>query len=173
MIDFKKIGKQNLSLIGLMGSGKSIIGKEISKIFDLNHFDSDIEIEKFSGKKISVIFSKFGEDYFRDIEEKICLDLLEKKNCIISLGGGSILSSKVRNMLLKKSYTIYLKVDINILSKRLTSSKKRPLLKKVDICKKLEELYEKRKGYYNRADLIIENELNKNDILSKIMNKIN
>ena len=164
MIDFKKIGKQNLSLIGLMGSGKSIIGKEISKIFDLNHFDSDIEIEKFSGKKISVIFSKFGEDYFRDIEEK---------NCIISLGGGSILSSKVRNMLLKKSYTIYLKVDINILSKRLTSSKKRPLLKKVDICKKLEELYEKRKGYYNRADLIIENELNKNDILSKIMNKIN
>ena len=80
MLDFKNIGKRNICLIGLMGSGKTIIGKELSKVYKIKHFDSDNEIEKNEGKNINSIFKIRGEEYFRKIEEKTSLELLEKSN---------------------------------------------------------------------------------------------
>lgn len=172
MLDFKKIQKKNICLIGLMGSGKSIVGKQLSRDFNIKFYDSDHEIEKEIGLTISKIFSVHGEKFFRDIEKKICLNILEKSNCIISLGGGSIINSEVRDSLDKNSLSIYLKVNIDLLEKRLSNSAKRPLLNNVNKKRTLNKILNERKKYYNKANLIIENNLDRKDVLSEVKNKI-
>ena len=167
MLEFKKNRVKNICFVGFMGSGKSILGRDLSKLYNIEFFDSDLEIEKKIGKSINQIFIDSGENYFRKIEEKVCIDLLKVENCIISLGGGSIINSKIRKIIKKNSFSIYLKVDINILLKRLKSSKKRPLLKysnKEDIKK----LYNEREIFYNKSDLVIDNNNNKYDAIQKI-----
>ncbi len=172
MLNFKTISKKNISLIGLMGSGKSIIGKELSKIFNCDLYDSDSEIEKITGDSIINLFKHKGEKYFRQVEEKVCLNLLKKDNCIISLGGGSIINLNIRKYIYKFSLSIYLKTDIDILVERLNKSKKRPLLNNVDKKTKLIEIYNSRKRYYNKADIIINNNFNKKEILNRIKTEI-
>ena len=98
MFDLTKIKKKNICIMGLMGSGKSIIGKDLSKNLNLKFYDTDKEIELMTNKKISAIFKEEGESYFRDIEEKVCIEILNIDNCIISLGGGSIISKKIRKI---------------------------------------------------------------------------
>ena len=173
MLNFKKNAIKNICLIGLMGSGKSIIGKNLSKLYKVNYFDTDLEIEKFEGKSIDEIFTYYGENYFRNIEEKICLKILKNKNCIISLGGGSVTNSKIRNLIKNNSYSIYLKVDIDTLEKRLKYSKKRPLLKYKNTKKVLLELYDRRKDFYENSDLIIDNNFDKKEIITNIRENIN
>ena len=165
---FKKNSVKNVCLLGLMGSGKSVIGKELSKFYNMDFLDTDQMIEEKTGKKITFIFKNYGETYFRAIEEKICLQILKKENCVIALGGGSIVSSKVRELMNKNSFSIYLKVDIEILLDRIKNTKKRPLLNNVDKIKVLETLYKQRKKFYSEADLIIENNFEKHAILHKI-----
>ena len=167
MLKFKKNRVKNICFVGFMGSGKSILGRDLSKLYNIEFFDSDLEIENKIGKSINQIFADSGEYYFRKIEEKVCIDLLKVENCIISLGGGSIINSKIRKIIKKNSFSIYLKVDINILLKRLKSSKKRPLLKynnKEDIKK----LYNEREIFYNKSDFVIDNNNNKYDAIQKI-----
>ena len=168
----KKIGKKNICIIGLMGSGKSIISADLSKLYEVECYDSDKVIEKKCNRKINDIFKNNGEKYFRDIEEDVCIKLLNLENCIISLGGGAIISQKVRNFIKRYSFSIYLKVDIDTLVKRLKNSKKRPLLQNTNNKKILESLYSERKQYYNNADLVIENNYLKDDIINIIKSKI-
>ena len=85
--------------IGKSGAGKSVIGKNLSKNLNLKFFDSDKEIELSTKKSIKTIFEEQGEQYFRNIEEKICIELLSKENCVISLGGGSIINRKIRQLI--------------------------------------------------------------------------
>ena len=165
---FKKNSVKNLCLLGLMGSGKSIIGKELSKLYNVDFLDTDYIIEEETGKKIAFIFKNYGEMYFREIEEKICLKILERRNCIIALGGGSIVSTKVRELITKNSFSIYLKVDIKILIDRIKNTRKRPLLNNVDRNEVLERLYEQRKKFYSKANLTIENNFEKQEIVHKI-----
>ena len=155
-----------------MGSGKSVIVRDLSKLYNVNFIDTDQEIEKKIGKNIEYIFKNHGEEYFRKIEEEICLKVLNSKNCVISLGGGSITNSKIRKEMQNNSYSVYLKVDIDTLVKRLKNSKKRPLLENVNKRKKLNELYENRKSFYNMANLILENNDNKKEILLEIKSNI-
>ena len=151
-----------------MGSGKSIIGKEISKIYNIKFYDTDEEIEKKEGKTINKIFLDKGEDYFRKIEEEISIFYLKKRNCVVSIGGGGVCNLNIRNTIEAKSYSIYLKVDINILNKRLHNSKKRPLLNNENRFITLNEIYDSRKKFYSKADLLIENNFDKKSILNKI-----
>ena len=96
------------------------------------------------------------------------MSLLEKKNCVISLGGGSILSDMSRKAIVINSFTIYLKVDIETLYERLKKSKKRPLINNKNIKEKLIHLSKDRKKYYRKANLIINNSQNTKDVLKKI-----
>ena len=130
MLDLSVINKKNICIMGLMGSGKSIIGKDLSKNLNLKFYDTDREIELITNKKISAIFEEEGESYFRDIEEKVCIEILTIDNCVVSLGGGSIISKKIRKIIKKNSYSIYLQVKLNNLQNRLKFSRKRPLLNK-------------------------------------------
>tara|TARA_B100000575_G_C23137654_1_gene661282 strand:- start:1225 stop:1752 length:528 start_codon:yes stop_codon:yes gene_type:complete len=173
MLEFRTNEIKNICLIGLMGSGKSVLGRELSKYYKLDFFDTDNEIEKETNKSIETIFKDYGEAYFRKIEESVCLKVLKYSKCIISLGGGSITNLKIRNLVKKNSYSIYLKVDNNILIKRLKNSKKRPLLKNIDKKFVIEKLYNERKKFYNIANLVVENNFDKKDIISKIIIEIN
>ena len=174
MLSFRKNAIKNICLIGLMGSGKSVIGKNLSNLYNISYFDTDIEIEKIEGKSINTIFTDYGENYFRNIEEKICLKILNNENCVISLGGGSIISKKIRKIIKKNSYSIYLQVKLNNLENRLKFSRKRPLLNnnsnKSEIMRKL---LKDRQKYYEKADLIINNNGDKFQTLNQIKSQLN
>ncbi len=174
MFNLIEIKKKNVCIMGLMGSGKSIIGKDLGKYSKLKFYDTDKEIELITKKSINEIFEKDGESYFRKIEEKICLELLTKNNCIISLGGGSIINKNIRKAINKNSYSIYLQVKIDNLENRLKSSKKRPLLNKNTNNKEtLENLYNQRRKFYEKADFIVNNDNDKLQVLEKIKLELN
>ena len=174
MFDINKLKKKNICIIGLMGSGKSMIGKDLSKFLKLKFYDTDKEIEIKTNKSISAIFKEEGESYFRSIEEKICVNLLDKNNCVISLGGGSIINSNIRNKISQNSFSIYLQVELNNLLNRLKSSQKRPLLNqkknKIEI---LKNLYAKRRQFYEKADITVNNNNDKFQVLEKIKTELN
>ncbi len=174
MLDLAGLKKKNICIMGLMGSGKSIVGKDLSKYLNLKFYDTDKEIELKAKKSINAIFQEEGEVYFRKIEEKICLELLSDNNCIISLGGGSIINKKIRNLIKQNSYSIYLEVKINYLLDRIKSSKKRPLLnKKLSNREILKNLYNDRRKFYEKADFIVNNNNDKFQVLEKIKSKLN
>ena len=174
MFDMNKINKKNICIMGLMGSGKSIIGKDLSKYLKLNFYDTDREIEIITKKSISKIFKEDGESYFRDIEEKTCIKLLTNKNCVISLGGGSIINKRIRNSVRENSYSIYLQVKLENLLDRLRSSNKRPLLNnKMDKREILENLYDNRRKFYEKADFTVNNDKDKFQVLDQIKRELN
>ena len=164
--------KLNISLCGMMGSGKSAIGKILAKKLDYNFIDVDKMIEINARKTINKIFEEHGEEYFRDLEEKITINILQHEETIVSLGGGAILNKNIRNSINKNSYNIYLNVDVNILTKRLQNSKTRPLLYKKNLKKELINLISIREKFYLKADLIIKNEKNIIDTTENIIKKI-
>ena len=156
----------------MMGSGKSSIGKILANKLDYNFIDVDKMIEIDAGKTIKKIFEEDGEQYFRDLEEKKTINILELKETIVSLGGGAIINRKIRGSIKQNSYNIYLNVDVNILTKRLQFSKTRPLIHKKDLKTELTNLISKRKKFYQKADLIIQNEKNMIDTAKNIIKKI-
>ena len=174
MLDLSEIKKKNICIMGLMGSGKSIIGRDLSKYLNFKFYDTDKEIELMTNKSISSIFEEEGEPYFRYIEEKVCIKLLTNENCVISLGGGSIISKKIRKIIKRNSYSIYLQVKLKNLQNRLKFSRKRPLLmnnlNRVEI---LENLLRDRQKYYEKADLIINNDGDKFQTFNQIKSKLN
>ena len=167
-LNLEKLAKKNICLIGLMGAGKSVIGKLLAKELRMRYYDSDKLIEKKLNKSINQIFSDHGESYFRNIEEDVVLSLLDKKNCVISLGGGSILSDLTRKSLFINSFSIYLEVNIEILYERLIKSKKRPLINNKNIKEKLIHLTQERNKYYRKANLIVNNLKNTEEALIAI-----
>jgi shikimate kinase len=164
--------KFNISLCGMMGSGKSSIGKILANKLDYNFIDIDKKIEIDAGKTINQIFEEDGEKYFRYLEEKITIKILEHKETVISLGGGAIINKKIRSYINKNSYNIYLDVDVDILTKRLKKSKNRPLIYKKNLKKELINLINIRKKFYRKADLIIKNEKNITETTENIIKKI-
>ena len=162
--------KPRIVLTGMMGSGKTTIGKLLSEKISFPFYDSDEEIESKLSLKISEIFSKFGENRFRIEEEIVCMDLLNKDKYVISLGGGAILNEKIFNIISEETTSIWLKTDENILIDRLKEDKTRPLLNNKDLGKEIEKINNYRKQFYSKSDIIIEN--NNNDINQIVQNII-
>ena len=118
---------KNIVLLGMMGSGKSTIGFLLSKNINYSFLDVDKFIEKETNLKIHDIFQKKGENYFRDIEEKITLKLLKNKGKVISLGGGGFLNKNIRKEILKNHISFWLNWKSSTLINRILKSKKRPI----------------------------------------------
>lgn len=153
-----------------MAVGKTTLGKIVAKNKKMDFVDTDSGIENMLSMKISEIFKKKGEDFFRAEEEKIVLKLLEKNNCVIALGGGVFINKKLREIILKNSVSFWLDVSTKILNKRVKWNKKRPLLKKINNQKKLDEIYAKRKNIYKLADYkIVCDKLDKKLLVKKII----
>ena len=129
-----------ISLTGMMGSGKTSIGKMLAKQINLPFYDSDNYIEDKLNIKISEIFEKYGESWFREQEEKICNDILKKEKFVLALGGGAITNKLIRDNISKNSLLVYLKTDENILFERLKNDKSRPLLKGTNLKKQINNI---------------------------------
>ena len=142
--------KKNIIFLGMMGSGKTSIGRLISKKLKLDFYDIDELIEKKLRKKISEIFEIKGEEFFRKIEEKITLKILKKQNIIISLGGGAFLNKNIRKEILANHISFWLYCDEKILIQRIRSSSKRPIVLKLNNYE-LSNLIKKRSNIYSKA----------------------
>tara|TARA_B100001250_G_scaffold114049_1_gene96495 strand:+ start:157 stop:669 length:513 start_codon:yes stop_codon:yes gene_type:complete len=161
---------KNLVLVGMMGSGKSSIGKIVSKKLEFEFIDTDNKIEENENKTVSEIFKLHGEKYFRNIEEIVSLKLLKLNNKVIALGGGGYINPAIRKYTLKKCITIWLNWKNETLISRIKNSKKRPLAMKLSNLE-LQDLIIKRSILYNLSDYKINcDKLNKKQIVEKIIN---
>ena len=162
--------KKNLVLLGMMGVGKSTLGKIVAKKQDLKFIDTDSNIEKKCLMKISEIFKNRGEKFFRLLEEKEVLESLKKSKCVIALGGGAFIKKTVRDKILKDSVSIWLDINLKTLNKRIKWSKKRPLIDRENSQITINELYARRKNIYKLAKYRINcNNLSKENIAKKII----
>ena len=160
---------KNLVFLGMMGSGKSSIGSLVSKKLDLPFIDIDNVIVKNAGMTVSEVFEKKGEDYFRNLEEKITLKSLKKIKNVISLGGGGFINAKIRKEILTNHLSFWLNWDESILISRIKDSKKRPLaFKSTD--QEIRTLIKSRSKIYSNAQFKINcNKLTKTEIVKKII----
>ena len=153
----------------MMGVGKSTIGKSLAKKLSYNFIDIDKIIEKKEGCKINLIFKKKSENYFRRIENIISLEELKRQNSVISLGGGAFLNNSIRRKVKSSSISFWLDVGLEELVKRLSKSKKRPLLIKNNLKETIKKIYLERKKTYSEADFRVKCSFLKPD---KIVKKI-
>ena len=162
--------KKNLVLLGMMGVGKTTVGKIVAKKQGMEFIDTDKNIEEKCLMKTSEIFKNKGEKFFRSEEEKEVLKSLKKNNCIIALGGGAFINKTIRDNVLKNTVSMWLDIDLKTLNKRIKWNKKRPLLDKEDNQKKINKLYSERKDIYKLANYRIDcDKLDKKSISKKII----
>lgn len=148
---------KNIFLIGLMGAGKTTIGRQIASELSLEFFDSDHEIESRTGVTITHIFDIEGEAGFRKRETAMLDELTNEKGIVLATGGGAILKPENRQFLMSRGTTIYLYANIETLFERTSKDRNRPLLQIDNPREKLEELFEIRDPLYREtADIIID-----------------
>ena len=160
---------KNLTLTGMMGVGKSTIGKNLAKKLKYNFIDVDRIIEAKEGRSINSIFKNKSESYFRKIENDITLSELKKNNSVISLGGGAFLNNSIRKAAKQLSTSFWLDVPLDELIRRLKKSTQRPLLYKKNINEAVKKIYYERKKVYNEADYKIKCHTLKQAEITKII----
>ncbi len=147
----------NILLVGMMGAGKTTVGKSLASYLNKTFIDSDHEIQKRTGVKISVIFEIEGEAGFRKREAEMLRELLKINNIVLATGGGVILNKENRELLKQNGTIVYLQTTVNDLWHRTRHSKNRPLLQTLDLQAKLAELYDQRDPIYREtAHVIVE-----------------
>mgnify|MGYP001613561707 FL=1 len=169
----KNIGMKNIVLTGFMGTGKSEVSQELSKVLGWKVIDVDTEIEKSQRMKITEIFKQSGEPRFRDIETEMIKNFSKNKNVIISTGGGAVLRQENMDALRENGVIICLTATPETILKRISNNNDRPLLQVKDPLKKIQELLEFRMPYYEKADIMIDTE-NKTplEIAEEIIQKV-
>lgn len=146
----------NIVLVGLMGAGKSTVGKALAKDLKYDFIDIDEEIVKSEKMSINDIFKLKSETYFRELETKTIEKFAQSNNVVISLGGGAFENKKNQTILLNTSKVFYLKASIETLFERIKTDNSRPLLKCDDPKEKLKELLKKREPNYTKAHYTID-----------------
>lgn len=143
-------------LVGMMGVGKTSLGRILSRKLELPFYDSDKEIEKSTGFLINELFSKCGMEEFRLGEERVMQRLLNGEPCVLSSGGGAFLSEKTRSLAAQKAISIWIKASSDVISKRTQGRTHRPLVPSVDNQKTIERLVAERYPVYSEADIMVE-----------------
>lgn len=155
MIDYPK----NIFLVGMMGAGKSTIGKQLARQLNKNFLDSDHEIERKTGVTIPIIFEIEGELGFRQREAQVISELVRDSNLVLATGGGAVILPENRQMLTEHGVVIYLRAtpDELFLRTRHDRGRQRPLLQEEDPLAKIEKLCREREGFYMEvADIIVD-----------------
>ena len=143
-------------LIGLMGAGKSRIGRMLGHALEMSFVDADDEIECAAGMSVSEIFERYGEPYFRDGEKRVMARLLGEGVQVIAAGGGAVMTPETADAIWKKSLSLWIKADIPVIVERTARNDRRPLLQTENPEKVLKELAEKRYPVYQKADIVVE-----------------
>jgi len=162
-----------ISLVGMMGVGKSRIGRQLARALGLPFVDSDEEIESAAGMTISEIFERFGEPYFRDGEKKIIRRLVEDGVQVVSTGGGAPMTPETEQLLWEKTIAVWIRADLSVMVERTSGNAKRPLLANGDPAEILRTLCEKRYPVYGRAPIVIDSHpLPLDEILGDLLQKL-
>lgn len=166
--------KNNIILVGMMGAGKTFIGKALKNSYlQMKLVDLDEFIENKQQIKISEIFKTKGEAFFRDLETNYIKTLCESENQIISLGGGAFEREENRKILNENGYTVYLKAPADVLFERIKNETHRPLLQQGFGVEKVEEILSKREKNYEKALIVVDtSEKSSYNIISEIMKRI-
>ena len=162
--------KKTIVLVGIMGAGKSTVGKILADRLGMRFIDADHEIERAAGCTITDFFEKYGEVEFRKGEERVISRILAGEPCVLATGGGAFMSEATRLLIKKIATSVWLRVSFEVLAKRLEKRSDRPLLQTADPQQTLKALIKKRYPIYNDADFIVDAENDGVDItVSKVV----
>ena len=161
---------KTIVLVGIMGAGKSTVGKILADRLGMRFIDADQEIERAAGYTITDFFEKYGEVEFRKGEERVISRILAGEPCVLATGGGAFMSEATRLLIKKIATSVWLRVSFEVLAKRLEKRFDRPLLQTADPQQTLKALIKKRYPIYNDADFIVDAENDGVDItVSKVV----
>jgi shikimate kinase len=149
------LGTRSVVLVGMMGAGKSTIGRRLSARLRLPFLDADMEIEAAAGMSIPDIFETHGEPHFRDGEARVIARLLDSGPAVIATGGGAFMREETRSRIGSRAVSIWLKADADVIMKRVKRRADRPLLQTADPAATVGRLIEEREPVYQRADITI------------------
>jgi shikimate kinase len=151
------LGRRSIVLIGMMGVGKSSVGRRLSARLAIPFVDADTEIEKAAGMSIADIFSQHGEEYFRSGEARVIARLLEGGPQVLATGGGAFMNPKTRDAIRAKGVSVWLKAELDVLLRRINKRRNdRPLLQTADPGETLRALLIEREPVYAQADLTVQ-----------------
>lgn len=148
--------ERTIALVGLMGVGKSTVGRRLARRLDLPFVDGDLAIEEAAKMSVSDIFSQYGEGEFRAGEARVMRRLLEGPRIVLATGGGAILREETRALLKARAVTVWMRADLEVVAERVTRRDTRPLLRGVDPLEKLSGLAEARYPLYATADITVD-----------------
>jgi shikimate kinase len=152
----QSLGARSIVLIGLMGAGKTAVGRRLAAWLDLPFTDADSEIEEAAGQTITEIFTEHGESYFRDGERKVIARLLDGGPQVLATGGGAYMNAKTRAAIKARGISVWLKADLRVLLKRVARRDHRPLLAVGDPEAVMKKLMAERDPIYAEADITVE-----------------
>ena len=155
----RALDKRSVVLVGMMGAGKSSIGRRLSAKLGIPFVDADTEIENAAGMSIPEIFAKHGEPYFRSGEARVIARLLEGGPCVLATGGGAVLDSRTRELIAGKGVSIWLNADLDVLIKRTKRRGDRPLVEKI------QELMPQREPHYAKSDIVVHSRDEPHDVI--------
>lgn len=167
------LGKRNLVFIGLMGAGKSAIGRLTAQALSIPFVDSDHEIERVSRMTISDLFARYGEDEFRALETRVLKRLLRTGPRVVSTGGGAYVNERSRRQIKRGGLTIWLNAELDVLWERVNKRDTRPLLKTENPKHTLENLMRARYPIYAEADLtVLSRDVSKETMVEEVLTAV-
>ena len=149
---------RSIVLVGLMGSGKSAIGRRLAARIGMDFVDADTEIEAAAGLSINDIFEVHGEQAFRDGERRVIARLLSQPAHVLATGGGAFMDEKTRKKIKERAFSVWLRADFDVLLRRVSRRDNRPLLKVENKEEVLRRLIEERYPIYQEADIIVQSQ---------------
>ncbi|YBV96015.1 shikimate kinase [Phyllobacteriaceae bacterium JZ32] len=161
------LGARPLVIVGLMGAGKSTIGKKVAHLLGLPFFDADNEIEAVSRMTIPELFETYGETEFRDLERRVIQRMLETGPMVLATGGGAYMNAQTREAIAAAGVSVWLKADLDLLMDRVSRRQNRPLLKNDNPRGVMERLMAERYPVYALADLTVTSRDDKKEIIAQ------
>ncbi len=147
-----------IALVGLMGVGKSTVGRKLAAMLDRDFVDADDAIEAAAQRSVAEIFEEFGESYFRDGERRVIARLLDEHDGVIATGGGAFVDPETRALILERGIAVWIDCDMDTLVERVSRRNTRPLLRTGDPKEILTRLYQKRQPFYSQAQIHVMSE---------------
>lgn len=153
-------------LVGMMGAGKTSVGRRLAARLDLPFRDSDEEIEKAAGISVTDIFERFGEEEFRRVEHRVIRRLLQSGPAVIATGGGALMNEATRGHILEEADTVWLRADPDVLLRRVGADHTRPLLSRGDPLVILGKLIDERSAVYALAPMAVDSGIDDEDVVA-------
>lgn len=156
MSAYPALNQKTIALVGLMGVGKSSVGRRLATVLGMPFRDADVEVEAAAGRTIPEIFEQFGEPAFRDGERRVIARLLDEPPHVLATGGGAFVNDETRRLIKEKAISVWLKADLDVLARRVGRKDTRPLLTGRDPMEVLRQHAADRYGAYGEADIVVE-----------------